>query len=162
MRVFGRIQLIPYIKSTYQISIYVKMKVDLSYLSRCRQFFLQILENKNLSQILARQILKSQVFTRWFLMQLNARLLQAFKQRELPPDGGPTIQALSDQINFVPRVLSLASKITLVAAGHVVPKMWEPTMIYLMGGVVTEYNIVAVVRKDTKYTGELASQTGCL
>ena len=75
----------------------------------------------------------------------------------MPPDGGPSIQALSDQINFVPRVLSLASKITLVAAGHVVPKMWEPTMIYLMGGVVTEYNIVAVVRKDTKYTGELAS-----
>ena len=39
MRVFGRIQLIPYIKSTYQISIYVKMKVDLSYLSRCMQLF---------------------------------------------------------------------------------------------------------------------------
>ena len=41
MRVFGRIQLIPYIKSTYQISIYVKMKVDLSYLSKsaCMQFF---------------------------------------------------------------------------------------------------------------------------
>ena len=28
--------------------------------------------------------------------------------------------------------------------------------IYLMGGVV-KYKIVAVVRKDTKYTGELAS-----
>ena len=39
MRVFGGIQLIPYIKSTYQINIYVKMKVDLSYLSKCMQFF---------------------------------------------------------------------------------------------------------------------------
>ena len=68
MRVFGRIQLIPYIKSTYQISIYVKMKVDLSYLSKRMQFFLKILENKDLSRILARQVLKSQVFTRWFLM----------------------------------------------------------------------------------------------
>jgi len=36
------------------------------------------------------------------------------------------------------------------------PKMWESTRIYPMGGVV-KYNIVAVVRKDTKYTGELAS-----
>ena len=68
MRVFGGIQLIPYIKSTYQINIYVKMKVDLSYLSKCMQFFLKILENKDLSRILARQVLKSQVFTRWFLM----------------------------------------------------------------------------------------------
>ena len=68
MRVFGRIQVIPYIKSTYQISIYVKMKVDLSYLSKRMQFFLKILENKDLSRILARQVLKSQVFTRWFLM----------------------------------------------------------------------------------------------
>ena len=110
MRVFGGIQLIPYIKWTYQINIYVKMKVDLSYLSKCMQFFLQILENKDLSRILARQVLKSQVFTRWFLMQLNAGLLQAFKQRELAPNGGPTIQALSDQINLVSRVLSLASR----------------------------------------------------
>ena len=110
MRVFGGIQLIPYIKWTYQINIYVKMKVDLSYLSKCMQFFLQILENKDLTRILARQVLKSQVFTRWFLMQLNAGLLQGFKQRELAPNGGPTIQALSDQINLVPRVLSLASR----------------------------------------------------
>ena len=68
MRVFGGIQLVPYIKSTYQINIYVKTKVDLSYLSNCMQFFLNILENKDLSRILARQVLKSQVFTRWFLM----------------------------------------------------------------------------------------------
>ena len=68
MRVFGGIQLIPYIKWTYQINIYVKMKVDLSYLSKRMQFFLKILENKDLSRILARQVLKSQVFTRWFLM----------------------------------------------------------------------------------------------
>ena len=68
MRVFGWIQLIPYIKSTHQINIYVKMKVDLSYLSKRMQFFLKILENKDLSRILARQVLKSQVFTRWFLM----------------------------------------------------------------------------------------------
>ena len=47
-------------------------------------------------------------------------------------------------------------EITLVAAGHVAPKMWEPTRIYLMGGVV-KYKIVAVVIKDTKYNGELAS-----
>ena len=59
MRVFGGIQLIPYIKSTYQINIYVKMKVDLSYLSKRMQFFLKILENKDLSRILARQVLKS-------------------------------------------------------------------------------------------------------
>ena len=39
MRVFGRIQLIPYIKFTYQISIYVKMRFDLSYLSMCMQYF---------------------------------------------------------------------------------------------------------------------------
>ena len=52
-------------------------------------------------------------------------------------------------------------EITLVAAGHVDPKMWEPTRIYLMGGVV-KYKIVAVVRKDTKYTGELASYRGFL
>ena len=110
MRVFGGIQLIPYIKWTYQINIYVKMKVDLSYLSKCMQFFLQILENKNLTRILARKVLKSQVFTRWFLMQLNAGLLQGFKQRELAPNGGRTIQALSDQINLVPRVLSVASR----------------------------------------------------
>ena len=161
MRVFGGIQLIPYIKSTYQINIYVKMKVDLSYLSKCMQFFLKILENKDLSRILARQVLKSQVFTRWFLMQLNAGLLQAFKQRELAPNGGPTIQALSDQINLVSRVLSLASRNNPSCGCHVAHKMWEPTRIYLMGGVV-KYNIVAVVRKDTKYNGELASQRGLL
>ena len=78
--VFGGIQPIPFKKSTYQISIFVKMvislitptahcswsdkahrsprviilKADLSYLSKCVQLFLkQILENKNLSQILA-------------------------------------------------------------------------------------------------------------
>ena len=50
----------------------------------------------------------------------------------------------------------LPREITLVAAGHVAPKMWEPTRIYLMGGVV-KYKIVAVVIKDTKYNGELAS-----
>ena len=42
MRVFGRIQVIRYIKSTYQISIYVKMKVDLSYLSKRRQVFFNL------------------------------------------------------------------------------------------------------------------------
>ena len=40
MRVFGGIKLIPYIKLTYQINIYVKMKVHLSYLSKRMQFFL--------------------------------------------------------------------------------------------------------------------------
>ena len=50
----------------------------------------------------------------------------------------------------------LPREITLVAAGHVAPEMWEPTRIYLMGGVV-KYKIVAVVIKDTKYNGELAS-----
>ena len=78
----------------------------------------------------------------------------------MAPNGGPTIQALGDQINLVPGFSPLPREITLVAAGHVAQfvahKMWEPTRIYLMGGVV-KYKIVAVVRKDTKYTGELAS-----
>ena len=55
-----------------------------------------------------------------------------------------------------PEFPPLPREITLVAAGHVAPKMWEPTRIYLMGGVV-KYKIVAVVIKDTKYNGELAS-----
>ena len=50
----------------------------------------------------------------------------------------------------------LSREITLVVAGNVAPKMGEPTRVYLMGGVV-KYDIVAVVRKDTKYTGEHAS-----
>ena len=70
MRVFGGIQLIPYIKSTYQINIYVNWNEGwLILLVKVYAIFLkEILENKDLSRILARQVLKSQVFTRWFLM----------------------------------------------------------------------------------------------
>ena len=69
---------------------------------------------------------------------------------------GPQYRRSAIRSTSCPEFPPLPREITLVAAGQVAPKMWEPTRIYLMGGVV-KYKIVAVVIKDTKYTGELAS-----
>ena len=67
---------------------------------------------------------------------------------------GPQYRCSAIRSTSFPEFPPLPQEITLVAGGHVAPKMWEPTSIYLMGGVV-KYKIVAVVIKDTKYTGEL-------
>ena len=69
---------------------------------------------------------------------------------------GPQYRRSAIRSTSFPEFPPLPREITLVVAGHVAPKMWEPTRIYLMGGVV-KYKIVAVVIKDTKYNGELAS-----
>lgn len=55
--------------------------------------------------------------------------------------------------NKYPAFLLLLRERTLVAAGHLAAKIWEPTTIYLLGGVV-EYKIVPVVKIGTKYAGE--------
>ena len=69
---------------------------------------------------------------------------------------GPQYRRSAIRSTSFPGFSRLPREITLFAAGHVTSKMWEPTMIYLMGGVV-KYKTVAVVRKDTKYNGELVS-----
>ena len=63
--------------------------------------------------------------------------------------------------NKYPGFLLLLRERTLVAAGHLVAKIWEPTRIYLLGGVV-EYKIVPVVRIGTKYAGELHAREALL
>ena len=72
---------------------------------------------------------------------------------------GPQCRRSAIRSTSFPGFSPLPREITLVAAGHVAPKMWEPTKIYLIGGRggVVKYKTVAVVRKDTKYNGELAS-----
>ena len=47
---------------------------------------------------------------------------------------GPQYRRSAIRSTSFPGFSRLPREITLVAAGHVTPKMWEPTMIYLMGG----------------------------
>ena len=56
-----------------------------------------------------------------------------------------------------PNILTVFSRErTLIAVGHVAPKIWESTRIYFMGGVVVvKYKIVAVVRKTQNTLGSL-------
>ena len=72
------------------------------------------------------------------------------------PREGPQYRRSAIRSTSLPGFSPLPREITLVAAGHVAHKMWEPTRIYLMRGLV-KYKIVAVARKDTKYNGELAT-----
>lgn len=54
-----------------------------------------------------------------------------------------------------PNILTIFSRErTLIAVGHVAPKIWESTRIYFMGGVI-KYKIVAVVRKTQNALGSL-------
>ena len=57
-----------------------------------------------------------------------------------------------------PNILTIFSRErTLIAVGHVAPKIWESTRIYFMGGVV-KYKIVAVVRKTQNTMGSLQAR----
>ena len=57
-----------------------------------------------------------------------------------------------------PNILTIFSRErTLIAVGHVAPKIWESTRIYFMGGVI-KYKIVAVVRKTQNALGSLQAR----
>ena len=57
-----------------------------------------------------------------------------------------------------PNILTIFSRErTLIAVGHVAPKIWESTRIYFMGGVI-KYKIVAVLRKTQNALGSLQAR----